>query len=285
MSNTLHTLPSMTSFINVSMKVRHCKSFFTFFISSTNIIIPPILAVLIHCLLYRVLFRGCKLDIVYSLLWMMKKEFLPSCGSLLLMVVLVTGAAHRIGREISLTLAKQGHSIALHYKQSKESASQLAEQINSLKKGKAYIYHADLSDSLSLRKLIHDVAKMGTIDHIVNNASSYEHDTISTVTPESFDKMISVNLKAPLFLSKEFIAYRENLAQSSMSQPRMSCTSIFPSNMVMYPSITNILDQKIACTNADNLSYTIAKHGLHSLTEMLAKESAPMIRGMFSPLL
>jgi hypothetical protein len=47
----------------------------------------------------------------------------------------------------------------------------------------------------------------------------------------------------------------------------------------VYPSITNILDQKVASTNADHLSYTISKHGLHCLTEMLAKECAPSIRG------
>jgi NAD(P)-dependent dehydrogenase (short-subunit alcohol dehydrogenase family) len=185
-----------------------------------------------------------------------------------IMVVLVTGAAHRIGRQISLTLAKQGHSIALHYKNSREDAVLLAEQINSMQRGQAKVYQADLFDLSSLRNLIGEVSSVDTLCHIVNNASSFEHDTITSITSESFDAMIGVNLKAPLFLSKEFIEYRNNL-------PPLAASS------TSYPSIINILDMKIASTNADNLSYTIAKHGLHSLTEMLAKESAPRIRGQY----
>lgn len=194
------------------------------------------------------------------------------------MVILVTGAAHRIGREICLTLAKQGHSIALHYKQSKASAQQLAEQINAMQKGRASIYHADLSDPFSLRQLVDEVTSLDSLDHIVNNASSFEHDTVSTVTSQSFDDMIAVNLKAPLLLSKEFIIYRNKIAQSRDigTQPSTHSSHLAPE----HPSIVNILDQKIASTNADNLSYTVAKHGLHSLTEMLAKEAAPTLRGM-----
>lgn len=184
------------------------------------------------------------------------------------MVVLVTGAAHRIGREISLTLAKSGHAVALHYKNSKNHALELANEINLLGKGHATTYFADLNDIQSFRGLIEEVSILGTLDHVVNNASTFQHDTLSTLTSISFDDIVAINLKAPLFLSKEFIDYRRDL-ESHVSH-RIST----------YPSITNILDQKVATTNADNLSYTIAKHGLHSLTEMLAKECAPQIRGM-----
>jgi NAD(P)-dependent dehydrogenase (short-subunit alcohol dehydrogenase family) len=184
--------------------------------------------------------------------------------------VLVTGAAHRIGREVSLTLAKQGNSIALHYNKSKDSAELLAEEINSMGKGQATIYEADLSDISSIQQLIQNVASGGPIDHLVNNASAFKHDSLATMTSESFDAMIAINLKAPLFLSKEFVKYRTNLSESAAGK------SLLPPT---FPSITNMLDQKIASTNSDYLSYTVAKHGLHSLTEMLAKECAPMIRG------
>jgi len=103
-----------------------------------------------------------------------------------IMVVLVTGAAHRIGRQISLTLAKQGHSIALHYKNSREDAVLLAEQINSMQRGQAKVYQADLFDLSSLRNLIGEVSSVDTLCHIVNNASSFEHDTITSITSESF---------------------------------------------------------------------------------------------------
>lgn len=191
------------------------------------------------------------------------------------MVVLVTGAAQRIGREISLTLAKQGHNIALHFKNSRSCAQQLATEINGLGKGTASIFYADLNDIPSLCKLIEEASSMGTIDHIVNNASGYEHDVLSTVTSDSFDAMMAINLKAPLFLSKAFVQYRSNLLDSPPIGGSLNCEVLS-----LCPSIINILDQKVASTNADNLSYTIAKHGLHSLTEMLAKGCAPHIRGM-----
>jgi NAD(P)-dependent dehydrogenase (short-subunit alcohol dehydrogenase family) len=187
------------------------------------------------------------------------------------MVVLITGAAHRIGREISIFLAKQGHSIAVHYKNSKEGAVSLAAIINSIGNSKAKIYQADLSDTSSCRRLIEDISRNDTIEHMVNNASSFEHDNISTMTSRSFDENISINLKAPLFLSKEFIAYRHHLDNHPKSSE--------DNTLVYSPCIVNILDMKIASTNADNLSYTVAKHGLHNITEMLAKECAPHIRG------
>ena len=184
------------------------------------------------------------------------------------MVVLVTGAAHRIGREISITLAKQGYDVALHYKNSCKAVTQLAKEITNMGRGNAGVFRADLDNVQSLRQLVTDVASMGAVVHIVNNASSYHHDTLSTVSSKSFDDTIAINLKAPLFLSKEFIEYRKALDASSP-----------PVGPTVYPSITNILDQKVASTNADHLSYTISKHGLHCLTEMLAKECAPSIRG------
>lgn len=44
------------------------------------------------------------------------------------------------------------------------------------------------------------------------------------------------------------------------------------------PSIINILDQKLANSNGDHLSYTLSKYGLSGLTETLARSLAPHIR-------
>ena len=177
----------------------------------------------------------------------------------------MTGAALRLGREISLALARQGHGLALHCNHSKDKAEQLCDEIRSLGVT-AKVYQADLTDLSSLKELFESVTRDDTLEHLVNNASKYEHDTVSTISPESFERNLSINLRAPLFLSKYFFEYQKSISKTIHKEH-------------ISPGIINLLDQKVASTNADNLSYTLAKHGLHNLTEMLAKEFAPAVRG------
>lgn len=179
--------------------------------------------------------------------------------------MLVTGGARRIGREICLTLARMGYPIALHYNRSRECALEVAEEVNREGVGRVKLFQADLTAENAIKDLICDVLNEGELDHVVNNASVYRRDTLSSLTSASFDEMISINLKAPLFITREFVSY---LSRRTAANP----------SLCSFPSITNLLDQKIASTNGDYLSYTVAKHGLHNLTDMLAKDCSPLVR-------
>ena len=90
--------------------------------------------------------------------------------------VLITGASKRIGRAISLMLASEGYSIAIHYNNSHQAALELSNKIN-CEGGNSEIFHADLSNSDSASNLINDVeSSLGRISGLVNNCLLYTSD-------------------------------------------------------------------------------------------------------------
>lgn len=172
-------------------------------------------------------------------------------------VVLVTGGSKRIGREICLRLSRNGYKIIIHYRNSSEEAEETAKMIIS-EGGNAIVCQADLSEASSARKLVsRAVEEFGYINAIVNNASVFIHDDISTITSESWDKHMQINSKVPLLLIKEMY--------DSLDDDRTG-------------SIINILDQKLYNPNPDYLSYTASKYTMLGLTDTLARSLAPKIR-------
>ncbi|MAQ05207.1 MAG: short chain dehydrogenase [Euryarchaeota archaeon] len=172
-------------------------------------------------------------------------------------VVLVTGGSKRIGREICLRLSRNDYKIIIHYRNSSEEAEETAKMIIS-EGGNAIVCQADLSEASSARKLVsRAVEEFGYINAIVNNASVFIHDDISTITSESWDKHMQINAKLPLLLIKEMY--------DSLDDDRTG-------------SIINILDQKLYNPNPDYLSYTASKYTMLGLTDTLARSLAPKIR-------
>ena len=172
-------------------------------------------------------------------------------------VVLVTGGSKRIGREICLRLSRNDYKIIIHYRNSFEEAEETAKMIIS-EGGNAIVCQADLSEASSARKLVSRAEEeFGYINAIVNNASVFIHDDISTITSESWDKHMQINSKVPLLLIKEMY--------DSLDDDRTG-------------SIINILDQKLYNPNPDYLSYTASKYTMLGLTDTLARSLAPKIR-------
>ncbi len=171
--------------------------------------------------------------------------------------VLVTGGSKRIGRAISLMLSKEDFSIAIHYNRSKNEAIELTNLINS-NGGKSEIFQANLSEHDSYSNLISNViSKLGPISALVNNASMFAHDKISTMNELVWDSHMDVNAKAPALLIKQL--YLNN------KKNQKTC-------------VVNILDQKIANPNPDHISYTASRYALLGLTDALARGLAPNIR-------
>src|SRR5450830_1918523 len=91
--------------------------------------------------------------------------------------VLVTGAAKRLGREIALALAKDGWQVAVHYRDSLEDATKTVADCARLA-GASASFRANLTDETAVRNLLPQViAHFGRVDAVVNNASTFEHDT------------------------------------------------------------------------------------------------------------
>ena len=172
-------------------------------------------------------------------------------------IALVTGAAKRIGCAIAHGLARAGWDVAIHYHHSEADAETLQGEITGLGR-QAITLRADLANQSEVENLIARCAKqLGTPTCLVNNASMFSFDEISSVATAQWDAMHAINLRAPIILSRDFAKHLPAGVEGS---------------------IINLLDQKIANLNPDFFSYTISKAGLDTATRTMAVALAPRIR-------
>ncbi|MCX5789178.1 MAG: SDR family NAD(P)-dependent oxidoreductase, partial [Elusimicrobia bacterium] len=115
-------------------------------------------------------------------------------------VALVTGAAKRVGRVVSLALAQRGARIAIHYNRSRTDAQRLAGEIKDSTGREAALFQADLSDVRAVQRLAQAVLRrFGKVHVLVNNASTYEKNEFGGTGRADWDGHLDVNLRAPFF--------------------------------------------------------------------------------------
>jgi NAD(P)-dependent dehydrogenase (short-subunit alcohol dehydrogenase family) len=174
-------------------------------------------------------------------------------------VVLVTGAAKRLGREIALTLAGAGWDVAVHYRGSAPEARQTAADCVARGSVRAEDFHADLAKEADVRALVpRIVARFGRIDAVVNSASLFEHDTVEDFGIPALDAHLHVNTGAAILLAQALHAHL------AMRDGR--------------GVVVNLLDQKLHNLNPDFFSYTLSKAALEAANTMLALALAPRVR-------
>jgi NAD(P)-dependent dehydrogenase (short-subunit alcohol dehydrogenase family) len=114
-------------------------------------------------------------------------------------VIVVTGAAKRIGRVIALRLASEGARVAIHYNESEEEARETAKEC-----GGASLYRADLGKIDAIKALFDLIAHdYGRIDGLVNNAARFTRIDPLEVTEADWDFIHSINLKATFFCCQQ----------------------------------------------------------------------------------
>ena len=114
-------------------------------------------------------------------------------------VVLVTGAAKRIGRGIALRLANEGARVAIHYSGSEEEARRTAAECNS-----APLFRADLAKVQEIERLFAEVdAHFGRLDALVNNAARFTEFNPLDITEADWDYIHDVNLKGTFFCCRQ----------------------------------------------------------------------------------
>lgn len=184
----------------------------------------------------------------------------PSSFSPLIRVALVTGAAKRMGREIALSLARNGWDVAVHCHHSKAEAEQTAAAIRALGK-RAVVLQADLAVEAECENLVPAVvAALGQIDAVINNASVFEFDDAQSLNQASLHKHLLTNTAAPILLAQELAQQLEDTEDAREGV------------------VVNLLDQKLWNPNPDFLSYTLSKAALETATTILAQALAPRVR-------
>ncbi len=170
---------------------------------------------------------------------------------------LVTGAVRRIGRAISMRLAREGFALALHASvRSQKDAQALADELRA-NGARAEVIVADLSKADAPARLLAQAqASLGRLSLLVNNASIFEPDTPSDLDMDRWDRHFAVNLRAPVLLSAEFA----RLAGEGGG------------------AIVNIVDQRVLRLTPRYFSYTLAKSALWTATQTMAQAYAPHIR-------
>lgn len=170
---------------------------------------------------------------------------------------LVTGGAKRIGRAIVLGLSALGYDVAIHFRSSHKDASSLAREI-AKRGGRAVTVKADLSAAREAEGVVGEAENKlgGPLEVLVNNAASFQRDTLESFTEKTWGANIHTNVLGPLMLCR---AFARNLPKGKRG------------------AIVNIIDQRVLGVTTDFLTYTLSKHALLALTRLLARELAPRI--------
>jgi len=170
---------------------------------------------------------------------------------------LITGAGKRIGACIARTLHEAGAGIAIHYRDSKGPAEELANELNSIRADSTVTVKADLCDTANLDAVLSGIIdQTGRLDILVNNASSFYPTPLGSISEQQWEDLVGTNLKAPLFLSQAAEPYLRDSGGV----------------------IINIVDIHATRPLRHHAVYGLAKAGLAMLTRTLARDLAPVIR-------
>ncbi|MGH7574422.1 MAG: SDR family NAD(P)-dependent oxidoreductase [Longimicrobiales bacterium] len=170
---------------------------------------------------------------------------------------LVTGGAHRVGRALSLGLARAGADVAVNYNRSAEAAAETVRAIEAHGR-RAIAVHADVSRKADVDRLVREVEEtFGRLDILVNSASLFERTAFAGVSEAEWDRVLGVNLKGPFLL-----------AQATAPLLRAQGEGV----------IINIADLSAFQTWPSFVPHAVSKAGLVHLTRQLARALAPEIR-------
>ncbi|MCR6625460.1 MAG: pteridine reductase [Pseudoxanthomonas sp.] len=172
-------------------------------------------------------------------------------------VVLITGAARRIGAAIARRLHAEGYDVALHYLGSAGDMQSLVAELEAARAGSTLMLQADLAVFDRLPELVaKTVGHYGRLDALVNNASAFYPTPAGSATPAQWEELFGVNARAPFFL-----------AQAAAPHLRAA-----------RGAIVNIADIYADKPRADLAVYAASKAALLAVSRGLAVSLAPAVR-------
>jgi pteridine reductase len=171
-------------------------------------------------------------------------------------VALVTGAGRRVGRALAVALGRERMSVAVHYNASADGAKETVVEIEAAG-GTAELFQADLGSPRAPAELVEAVAaKLGGLAVVVNSAAVMERTPIGAVTPQAWDAMFALNLRAPFMISQACAALMKREGGA----------------------IVNIADLAAFESWPAYVPHSMTKAGIVKMTSALARVLAPEIR-------
>jgi 3-oxoacyl-[acyl-carrier protein] reductase len=168
--------------------------------------------------------------------------------------ILVTGASRGIGRAIAICFAKKGAKVAFTYASRESQAQETATLLKEAGAADVWYMQVDVSREEQVEKLATDLtAKWGGVDVLVNNAGINIDALFLRLKSDDWDKLMAVNLKGAMLVSREFI------------KPMMKQRD---GSIIMISSVVGEMG------NAGQAAYAASKAGLLGLAKSMAREFA-----------
>jgi pteridine reductase len=170
-------------------------------------------------------------------------------------VVLVTGAAKRLGRAIALAAADEGADVAITYRDSARESRQVVLEV--ARRGvEALAVRCDITDEIAVREMVRKVAAtFGGIDVLVNNAANYETAEFGKITVKQWDALFASNTRGPFLVSREALPYLKKRRGRIVNLGSLGGLRAW----------------------ATHAHYCSSKAAVHMLTKVMAKALAPEI--------
>ena len=178
-----------------------------------------------------------------------------NAGALSGKVVLVTGAAKRLGRAIARAAAAHGADVAITYRNSASDARAVLGQL--AQDGvEALAVRCDITDEMNVREMVKEVAAtLGGIDVLVNNAANYETVEFEKITLQQWDAIFATNTRGPFLVSREALPFLRKRRGRIVNMGSLGGLRPWPTHA----------------------HYCSSKAAVHMLTKVMAKALAPEI--------
>jgi 3-oxoacyl-[acyl-carrier protein] reductase/pteridine reductase len=176
-------------------------------------------------------------------------------GALAGKIVLVTGAAKRLGRATALAAAEQGANVAITYRDSDREARAVVGEL-ARRGAQALAVRCDVTDEKNVREMVKEVVgELGGIDVLVNNAANYETAKFEKLTVAQWDAIFASNTRGPFLVSREALPYLRKCKGKIINMGSLGGLRPW----------------------ATHAHYCSSKAAVHMLTKVMAKALAPEI--------
>jgi 3-oxoacyl-[acyl-carrier protein] reductase len=161
---------------------------------------------------------------------------------------LVTGGSRGIGRAIATALANAGANVIVHYGKSEQPAQALVSELHAAGV-KAEAVGADLASFAEVKSLFPKLEPIlkrlnatGKLDILVNNAGIAPFTAFSAVTPQEFDEVIAVNVKAPMFIIQQALPHLNDGGRIINTSSAVTRSVFFAESLVPYAASKAAVD-------------------------------------------